>query len=245
VIDLKKTLLPADVLVFYNNPKFTLWPPWQYATDWAIAWGIQQDAEDYLSHTSDFYGIHVEFVAGPQHLYRAVPGTIGWETIDQLVARGDKIKVFRPTFQFPVSFGQDIINAFESITDYTDCGFKKQIKIIGSQYDEMADLSLFVEAEFSNNPDRGVEKFDEGSGLFCSCGTALAFEYWRVTHGQPYPKLFSKIQHNAFAGAKWSNNVFRDYANGIALSPSSNFPAVWANTATHFNGELVYVGQNF
>ena len=244
MISLKDILQPADVLVFYNNPKVTFWPPWQYASDWAVTWGIQQDAEDYLGHASDFYGIHVEFVADFQHLYRAVPGPIGWETVDDLVARGDKVKVFRPVFGFPASFGQDIITAFENVTDYTACGFPKQIKVIGSKYDEMADLSLGVEAE-TGSPDQGVEEFDKGSGLFCSCGTALAFEYWRLTHGQPYQKLFSKIQPQAFMGAKWCSNILRDFVNGITLSPSSNFPAAWANTATHFNNEMQPLFKNF
>jgi hypothetical protein len=137
-----------------------------------------------------------------------------------------------------------MMNAFQSSVDYTICGLPKKLVVVGSDYDIMADISLGIESIFGS-PDKGTEIFDNGSRLFCSCSTALAFEYFRLTHGNPYPKFFSQIQPNAFKGAEWENSILHDYQAGNSLQVVNNFPAVWANTQTHFNKEMNLVFQNF
>jgi hypothetical protein len=240
MIDLKKDLKPCDIICFYQNPQ------WWDVVGWAVQRGIQQDSKNYLSGNSDWYSPHIELVFAPDAIYRAVPPKIAIETVDDIIKRGDRVKVFRPTFyNFTEADGHELLKTFESSTDYASEGITKKEVIIGDEYDTDTDLMIGLNSFLFGSPNSNKVSLGTGSQLICSAGTALAYEYFRMNHGQPYPKLFSKIQPDAFKTAWWRNEIIGNYMKGNQLQILDTIPAHFANTQTHFNKEFVLVGSNF
>jgi hypothetical protein len=238
MINLSTDLKPFDVLTFYSNPS------WYDVMGWSTQLAIQLQARNYLSSNSDWYPHHSQIFFAPDKIYRAVPPTLCWDTVDAMIARGEQVKVFRPAYPFTDADAQEMIKLFETPQNFTKEGIARTETIIGSSYDVATDIMIGLNG-LLGHPDNDNIDIDNGSRLICSAGCALAFEIYRQNHPGCYPRFFSKIQEAAFKDALWGSEIVRDYQAGNQLQIMDTTPADLANTSTHFGSELIYIGQNF